>query len=70
MLLHIVIVAIILYYGKNVQQNEYGNLYAEHGLWNTTDDYLLAEGTEPLEWVIVVMMYDYAREAAGIEFRI
>lgn len=52
--------------GKKVQQNEYGNLYASHGLWNDKDE---EKGyKERIQSRMIMLMYDYAREAAGIPY--
>lgn len=52
--------------GKKVQQNEYGNLYASHGLWTDEDE---EEGyKERIQSRMIMLMYDYAREAAGIPY--
>ena len=53
--------------GKEVQQNEYGNLYAQHGLWTGADEEQFGK-TEELQDRIIRIMYDYARWAAGVEF--
>ena len=53
--------------GKEVQQNEYGNLYAQHGLWTGEDEKTYGD-TDDLQYWIVTIMYDYARKAAGVEF--
>lgn len=57
-----------IHIGENVQQNETGNLYAIHGLWCDADEETLEKGDEEIQSRIVMIMYDYAREAAGIEF--
>ena len=54
--------------GKKVQQNEYGNLYASHGLWTDKDDAEMKEGSEEIQSFMIMLMYDYAREAAGIPY--
>lgn len=54
--------------GKQVQQNEAGNLYAAHGLWSDDDESNPENDDEEIQYRIMVLMYDYAREAAGIEF--
>ncbi len=53
--------------GKQIQQNEVGNLYAEHGLWSDDDENHLAKDDEEIQFRILVLMYEYARKAAGIE---
>lgn len=57
-----------IYVGKSVQQNEIGNLYAMHGLWCEADEATLENGDEQIQSRIIMIMYDYAREAAGIDF--
>lgn len=57
-----------IYEGQKVQQNEYGNLYAMHGLWSDEDEEMIGDKDESIQARIVMIMYDYAREAAGIEF--
>ncbi len=54
--------------GKQIQQNEFGNLYAEHGLWTEEDENSPTRGDEEIQFRIIILMYDYARKAAGIEF--
>lgn len=54
--------------GKKVQQNSVGNCYAVHGIWLDSDEEVRKDNKELLQWVIVTDMYDYAREAAGIDF--
>ena len=53
--------------GKQIQQNEVGNLYAEHGLWSDDDENSPAKADEEIQFRILVLMYEYARKAAGIE---
>lgn len=53
--------------GKQVQQDEVGNLYAEHGLWSDDDENSPAKADEEIQFRILVLMYEYARKAAGIE---
>ena len=54
--------------GKQIQQNEFGNLYAEHGLWSEDDENSPTRGDEEIQFRIITLMYDYARKAAGIQF--
>lgn len=54
--------------GEDVQQDEVGNLYAEHGLWSDSDEENYDAGYDKLQSRIISLMYDYAREAAGIDF--
>ena len=53
--------------GKQVQQDEVGNLYAEHGLWSDDDENSPTKVDEEIQFRILVLMYEYARKAAGIE---
>lgn len=55
-------------YGKEIQQDEVGNLYAEHGLWCDDDEKNSNNIDEEIQYRILILMYDYARKAAGIEF--
>ena len=52
--------------GKQIQQ-EVGNLYAEHGLWSDDDENSPEKVDEEIQFRIIVLMYEYARKAAGIE---
>ena len=54
--------------GKEVQQNEVGNLYAQHGLWYKDEEKKWKEDNNKIQSRIITIMYDYAREAAGVEF--
>ena len=54
--------------GKQIQQNEVGNLYAEHGLWSEDDENGPLKVGERIQLRMVLLMYEYARKAAGIEF--
>lgn len=54
--------------GKEVQQNEYGNLYAQHGLWTGAEEEQFKYEKDRVQSRIIRIMYDYAREAAGVEF--
>ena len=54
--------------GYDVQQNEYGNLYAEHGLWCDSDEQYLQNSKDKIQSRIIMLMWDYARKAAGIDF--
>ena len=53
-------------YGKEVPKTDVGNLYASHGLWSDSDEE--NKNAEEIQYRIIVLMYDYAREAAGIDF--
>ncbi len=57
-----------IHVNEDVQQNEIGNLYAEHGLWRDGDELSFDEKSEELQSRIVGIMYDYAREATGIAY--
>lgn len=49
----------------NVQQNEYGNMYAEHGLWCDGDEEALKNNKDKIQSRMIMLMWDYARKAAG-----
>lgn len=53
-------------YGKDVQQNEVGNLYAYHGLWTERDEEQVGDNPDMLRQIMIMTMKDYAREANGI----
>lgn len=53
--------------GKQIQQDEVGNLYAEHGLWSDDDENGPLKVGERIQLRMVLLMYEYARKAAGIE---
>lgn len=53
--------------GKEVQQNEYGNLYAMHGIWTEEDLNYIKSDKELMQRVTISMMYDWAKEAASAE---
>lgn len=53
--------------GMNVQQDEYGNLYAEHGLWCKEDVEMLKYDKEKIQSRIIGIMRDNAKTAAGEE---
>jgi len=57
-----------MHVGKEIQQNSSSNLYAMHGIWMDSDEEVRVYNEELLQWVIITDMYDFAREAAGIEF--
>ncbi|MEE1517249.1 MAG: hypothetical protein UF228_06595 [Lachnospiraceae bacterium] len=54
--------------GEDVQQNEYGNIYAEHGLWTDSDVKDFQNDEDKVQSRIIMLMWDYARKAAGIDF--
>ena len=39
-----------------------------HGSWCEADEATLENGDEQIQSRIIMIMYDYAREAAGIDF--
>lgn len=47
--------------GEDVQQNEYGNLYAEHGIWTDSDLPHQERDEETLPYIVISMLYDYAK---------
>lgn len=53
-------------YGQEVPKTDMGNLYAAHGLWSDRDEEF--KNREEIQNRIITLMYDYAREAAGIDF--
>lgn len=54
--------------GMKVQQDEVGNLYAEHGLWRDGDmQDIDAENTEELEARLIGMICMYACDAFGVD---
>ena len=53
-------------YGQEVPKTDMGNLYAVHGLWSDSDEEYKQK--DSISGRIVEIMYDYAREAAGIDF--
>ncbi len=54
-----------IFKGREVQQNEYGNLYAQHGLWDESYEDNLVYNPESIHFHIVSMMYDYATGVAS-----
>lgn len=54
-------------YGRNVQQNDVGNMYAYHGLWNEGDEEEVGDNPNMLRQIIIMTMNDYAKEANGVK---
>lgn len=53
--------------GMKVQQDEVGNLYAEHGMWKDADMQYITENTEELESTLVWFICMYACDAFGVD---
>lgn len=53
--------------GMEVQQDETGNLYAEHGMWKEDDMQYITEDTERLEARLVWFICMYACDAFGVD---
>lgn len=53
-------------YGQEVPKTDMGNLYAVHGLWSDSDEEYKQK--DSISGRIIEIMYDYAREAAEIDF--
>ena len=53
--------------GQDVQQNEYGNLYAIHGIWDESSEQYLEMNDKLLQETLFAFMWMYAKQSNGYD---
>ena len=53
--------------GQEVQQNEVGNLYALHGIWNEESEEILEMNNQLLQSTLLDIMWMYAKQSNGYD---